>query len=342
MTSEYSMNYVVNVIFVRDSVEQLLPFFQTLLTHTEGAYRIVANGCTNTERATLTALVAEHRDRLSFFDGGDEVLSHGRMLERLLEIEEHEYFVIVDSDILAVARTSFDTLVPDPTEGARCSGLPVWQDESDFTAPRGFRGLGGRFVWVEGSVVVVGCSYAASYHTEALRSVQDQWGITFESVHADALPEPVRTKLAELGLLFETYDTLKVANILLHAAGSPISLVDLPGIVHVGALSKRIFELERPASRLARARRRLGQVAPGLVTLRRWQLGATWHEARNLNGLTARRHRAREFMRQLADGTASIEKAPPWCRDPDVYRALEAVSRPIEAGDPKRSAGGAS
>ena len=326
------MTYLVNIIFVRNSVAELLPFFRSLLEHTDCRYRLVANGCTAAERARLMA--EAESARVDYHEGSrDEVLVHGVMLEQLLELESSDYFVFVDSDILAIGPASFDALLPDETEGGRCSALPLWHRPSERTAPSGFRILGGRFIEVEGSDVVTGCSYAAGYRTERLRAIMAEREISLASTRAAQLPSAVRDELTRRKLEFDLYDTLKVANILLHGAGWPVSMVELDNIIHVGALSATHDVRER--SLRSDAKGLLGDAAPWLRIFRWHSQGLSWTESRSMCDLAARRKSACDFVSRLASGEATIATAPDWCRDPNIFDALAALYRP-EAAELRR------
>jgi hypothetical protein len=318
------MRYRVNIIFVRGSVAALLPFLRSLLEHTDGHYRLVANGCTAAERSVLMAESAAASRRVEYHEGSVEVvLAHGEMLERLLELESGEYFVFVDSDVLAIGPASFDDLLPDETEAARCSALPLWHRPSERIAPAGFRILGGRFVGVEGSDVVVGCSYAAGYRTECLRAIVTNRKIRLARSNAADLPRDVREELARSNLDFDVYDTLKVANILLHRAGSSVSMVELDNIVHVGALSAPNGAGGRSLRRSLKAL--LSDAGPWLRIFQWHSQGLSWKESRSMCDLAARRRSAGEFVARLASGAATIDTAPGWCRDPRIFDALAAL-----------------
>ncbi len=320
------MTYLVNVIFVRHSVAELLPFFRSLLEHTDSRYRLVANGCTAPERAMLIAAAASAPSRVDYHEGSsDDVLLHGDMLEHLLALESNEYFVFVDSDVLAIGPASFDGLLPDETEGARCSALPLWHRTSERVAPSGFRILGGRFVEVEDSDVVVGCSYAAGYRTDRLRAIMTGRKIRLAKTRAEQLPGDVRDELARRNLDFDVYDTLKVANILLHGAGWPVSMVELENIVHVGALSAP----HDPGGRSLRhgAKMLLGNAGPWLRIFQWRSQGLSWAEARSMCDLAVRRRSAGDFVDRLASGESTIGTAPAWCSDPNIFGALAALYR---------------
>ena len=322
------MKYLVNVIFVRNTVAELLPFFRSLLEHTDCSYRLVANGCTAAEQATLIAEAGSASARVEYYEASsDEVLLHGVVLEQLLELESGDYFVFVDSDVLAIGPASFDGLLPDETEGARCSALPLWHRPSERVAPHGFRMLGGRFVEVEGSDVVTGCSYAAAYRTERLRAIVAEHEITLAHTRAAQLPSGVRDELTRRKFEFDFYDTLKVANILLHEAGWPVAMVELENIIHVGALSVPHHEPDGGRSLRRAVKALLGNVGPRLRVVQWRAQGLDWKESWSMADLAVRRKSARDFVGRLASGEATIDAAPEWCRDPNTFAALAALYR---------------
>ena len=328
------MKYVVNIIFVRNTVAELLPFFRSLLAHTDCRYRLVANGCTPTERATLIAEAEVANPRVEYHEGSsDQIRTHGAMLEQLLELESHDYFMFIDSDILATGPASFDGLLPDETEGARCSALPLWHRSSELVAPRGFRILGGRFVGVEDSDVVTGCSYAAAYHTDRLRAIVAEHQISLALARAEQLPDRVRHELARRQLGFDLYDTLKVANILLHDSGWPIAMVELENIVHVGALSTPRDERSSGRSVRRGVKAVLGNVGPWVRVVQWRAQGLSWAESRSMCDLAVRRKSACEFVGRLASGEADIGTAPEWCRDQHTFTALAALYQPAAADE---------
>jgi hypothetical protein len=322
------MSYIVNVIYVRGTVGQLLPFQRSLLDHTDCRYRLVANGCSDAERSALRALSEEYLDRVDVVTGShDRVLRHGAMLERLLETEDGRYFVIADSDLLATGPASFDALLPSPSEGARCSALPVWHTSADTVAGERCRRLSGRYVRVGGSDVVVGCSYAAAYHVDRLRSIVDRWDVPLGRTFWDQLPARVQAALESTGLVFADYDTLKIVNILHHVEGWPVRIVDLPGIVHVGALSPRPGG-EPSASRRVRAKRHLLRVVPPLAMIPLWRQGLRGREVWAESRASARRHATRRYVEQLAQGGTDPKRAPRWLRDSDLLPTLHRLVAP--------------
>jgi hypothetical protein len=311
----------VHVIFVRNSVERLLPFLSSLLTNTDQRIRIVSNGCTESELHTLRAVRDRNPRAELVIESRDEVVQHGVLLERLLDTDTGEYFIFADSDVLATRTTSFAPLLPTGGDVARCSGLPLWLDESGTTAPPGFRVLGGRFLRVTDSDVVVGCSYIAAYRADRLRQLIRDWGVGLRMANWHELPQRVRAELDRQALRFDFYDTCKLANILLQVDGDIVGIVELPGLIHVGAQSGNL-EQHLPRTFKTRILLTLKARMPWLAFVLWRARGFSSGESASLARLAAQRQAAVRFVDELADGLVSIDTAPEWCQDPVVFEAL--------------------
>lgn len=318
----------VNVIYVGGTVALLLPFLETLLRHTDWAFRLVLNGCANEEQAMLESVAADHADRVELLvHSTSGVSSHGEVLDQLIHSETSPYFCFVDSDIFAHEATDFSSLLPGPDESAICSCLPIWLDIDETVLPDGFRVVAGEFLRSSRGDSL-GCSFAAAYRTSELRAVFDTWDVSFRASRWGELTEPVREELTRQGLRRKSYDTAKVVNLLLQFRGAPITYRDLPSLVHIGALSG--ITVTSPGYL-----RRLGRLArvpsPLIGHVGRMCRGLTIRESRSFARIAARRAEMIRMIEWMQEGTARFENAPAWFDRREVFDITAGLFGPIVA-----------
>ncbi len=290
----------VNIIFVRDTVQTCLPFLRSLIDVTSLPLRLVANGCEPYEEQLL-ALACEESERIEFHSlRSARTIEHGEALDQLLAIETSELFTFMDSDIFATAPVSMSDIEPLPGEVASSACLPVWHSEHDARMPVSFQIMGGRYT-SSATGHFLGCTYLASYRSEALREVAASMSLSFRRYKSKDLPREILRKLDGMGLRKQFYDTAKVINIMLQHEGHKMSFRDVDGLVHVGGLSAKVADRLFDLTGLKRA---IKFVLPlrllNLINRRRY--GCDQIEASDMADLYDRRTRARELIAELGDG----------------------------------------
>ncbi|MEL7148863.1 MAG: glycosyltransferase family A protein, partial [Bacteroidota bacterium] len=159
---------LINVIYVRGTVDRLLPFLTSLVNHSLCQFRLISNGCLAKEQALLQQY-ADHCERASFFDlKTPNVLPHHDVLMRLLPLEQGPVFAFLDSDILAKGPFLKQLLEASTNHQAVFTGFPLWHERNELKMRREFKILGGRFLHSHHEMLY-GFSYAAIYRTAPLR-----------------------------------------------------------------------------------------------------------------------------------------------------------------------------
>lgn len=211
----------LNVIYTPDTVTPLSRFALTLLRWSDCRVQLVANGCTAAEQAHLQAL-AQGNPRLVFLPlSAGEPLAHGQALNCLHDLCDEPLFAFADSDIFAVG-----PFMPDDLSASLTCFLPMaafWSQAEEARQPHRHR---------------MGCTYFALYDNAALRDLRRQWGIGFDKGRWAALPDAQRAALQALGFQKERYDTGKLLNALLAAAGGRVAFADPTNLRHLGGSSR--------------------------------------------------------------------------------------------------------
>lgn len=211
----------LNVIYTPETVAPLSRFALTLLRWSDCRVQLVANGCTAAEQAQLQAL-AGGNPRLAFLPlAAEQPLIHGEALNRLHDLCDEPIFAFVDSDIFAVG-----PFMPDDLSAPLTCFLPMaafWSQAEEARQPHRHR---------------VGCTYFALYDNAALRDLRRQWGIGFDKGRWAALPDAQRAALQALDFQKERYDTGKLLNALLVAAGGRVAFADPANLRHLGGSSR--------------------------------------------------------------------------------------------------------
>lgn len=230
------MKLTFHVIFTTGTVRDLLPFTRSLLARSRCDLRLVANALDPEEEEALARFAAADR-RLSFVRHPTKRMAeHGDVLNALFAEERGERFAFLDSDIFAVGDFEAE-LAPHLALDAVFSGVPVWATASDQVAPASARRMGGPQNTVS-SGACLGTSYFAVYRVDAVREAAARFGIGFEKVKdAASLPPDALARLHRLDARCEGYETAKALNLLLHATGRALAVVELPSLRHVGGLS---------------------------------------------------------------------------------------------------------
>jgi hypothetical protein len=211
----------LHVIYTPDTVAPFSRFALTLLRWSDCRVQLVANGCTAAEQAQLQAL-AQGNPRLAFLPlAAEQPLIHGEALNRLHDLCDEPIFGFVDSDIFAVG-----PFMPDDLSASLTCFLPMaafWSQAEEARQPHRHR---------------MGCTYFALYDNATLRDLRQQWGIGFDKHRWEALPDAQRAALQALDFQKERYDTGKLLNALLVAAGGRVAFADPANLRHLGGSSR--------------------------------------------------------------------------------------------------------
>ncbi len=240
---------IFNVIYVRNTVEKLLPFVLSLADYSEFRFRLVSNGCKDEEEALLARCAARHSQLEYVSLNTSRVLLHGDALQQLFCTTDQEFFALIDSDIFARGRFFQDLAHQLDTHDACFSGLPYWHRPSDLCMPVEFDIMGGRYVY-DHKGLCLGVSYCAIYRRRALAEVIQQHQLTFIRRTWSQVPVAFQAILRELELKKVLYDTGKLLNIALAYHQRSSALIRDSSLVHIGAISIRSTVRHRPQTRL--------------------------------------------------------------------------------------------
>lgn len=315
----------VNIVYVRGTVERLLPFLESLLEHTTWRFTAVSNGCSPEEVGHLQDARRRFPDRIEIrVVSTDIVLSHGEVIEQLLADEPSPYFCCVDSDIFAMRTIGLDELIPAAAEAATCSCRPLWNVERDEVLPEAFEVVSGRFLRTS-TGDFLGCTYAFCYRTAELRSTVERWGIPLGRCDWEDLSADAQHELAGRGLRRKTYDTLTVANVLLSSPDRPMVYREIPGLLHLGAqssLNQHVSTLRRPLRHIA------WRWFPWAFRLLWRARGLSDEEAVSEADFARRRGEAVRLADALVAGRARYDDAPEWIGGAAEFDTLSALLGP--------------
>lgn len=211
----------LNVIYTPETAAPLSRFALTLLHWSDCRVQLVANGCTAAEQAQLQTL-AQGNPRLAFLPlAAEQPLIHGEALNRLHDLCDEPVFAFVDSDIFAVG----PFMPADLSTPLTCFLPPAafWSQEEEARQAHRHR---------------MGCTYFALYDNATLRDLRRRWGIGFDKGRWAALLDAQRAALQALGYEKERYDTGKLLNALLAAAGGRVAFADPANLRHLGGSSQ--------------------------------------------------------------------------------------------------------
>lgn len=227
---------VFNIVWTGTVFDHMWLFTESLLAQSECRYRFVANGCPPAQIAAMEAMAARHGGRIvEVIDvSPDDMIAHGVALERVRAIrDDGDHFCLIDPDIKANAPFVDELAGSLADHDAVTSGTEVWSD--DNLIPVGHIGVAGEhFFDREG--FVFGSPHLAMYRREALDAVAERYGVGLGSAGPE-LGDEARAALVGLGHLYVVYDTGKIVNALIQAAGGSVVHRDLPQLVHIGGLS---------------------------------------------------------------------------------------------------------
>lgn len=317
----------VKIIYVRGTVAKLLTYFESLLEHTDWRFTLVSNGCTPDERRMLEAVAAAHGDRVDVrLRLADDVIVHGAMLDKLLLEEPSPYFCFIDSDVLATSATPLSSLLPNEDEVATCSCLPIWHRPADSVMPQNFEIASGRYLWTDDGRVI-GVTYAAAYRTAHLREHLERWGVGLEQCEWNALPARTQAELSRRGFKHRTYDTAKVANVLIQTEDCRMAHREIPSLVHIGGQSG-LFDDSSIRSRL---RNFAWLELPGLYGWL-WRVrGFSKAESQSLADLARRYSELVRLIDRISDGMP-IEDRPSWLSESAFAAVAQLSGARVEPG----------
>lgn len=225
-----------NVIYVKGTVELLLPLLITMLKRTTCDFRLVSNGCTEQEEAILKRFV-ETDKRFTFYSfKSDSILRHHFILNELLFLDDSEYFAFIDSDMLADGDFTKSLLEELKTVSAVTTGLPIWHEEKDWVMKKEYNVMGGKYLRSHHNLTL-GVTYCAIYDRNAAQQFMNMTGIKFDIYRWQDIPIKYRKLLEKLELKKDFYDTGKVFNILWQQYGGIVSYKATPELIHLGGIS---------------------------------------------------------------------------------------------------------
>lgn len=242
-TIKFQEKLTINVIFVKGTVEILLPFLPSLLTHSSCRFRLISNGCL-LEEATILKEFTDFNTQTVFYSLNTErILQHHEVLHNVLELEESEWFAFIDSDI--VAKSQFLPALFNALEGkdAVFTGLPLWHETYEMMMPKDFNIMGGRFVNAHNGYLL-GLSYAAIYKTSGLKNFIKSSGIDLRKYRWNEIPANYQQILNELGLKKQLYDTAKLLNILWQYEGGEMVFRNSDELIHLGGVSGPAYQMQ--------------------------------------------------------------------------------------------------
>lgn len=287
------------MIFVRDTVKDLLPFLYSLLDHSPCHFRLVSNACSLEEEELLQKQV-EGQERLSFYRVNTRhMLEHHLVLHDLLTLDDDEWFAFIDSDILATG----DFMKPLMTAASQCdavfTGLPLWHEASEQVMPADFMVMGGRY-YQSPDGHSLGLSYCAMYRRQPMLRYMQESGIDFRRFYWSAIPEKYQHQLQEAGLRKIYYDTAKVFNILWQQWGAKCRYVEVPELLHLGGISGPGTQKKQRGLSLFRFYKHL-------------RFARNIKEALNLNYLVKKRNIAAQMLSMVIHD-ASFDESHPMLR----------------------------
>lgn len=231
----------INIIYVNDSVELLLPFVRTLLENSQCNYRLVSNGCSSYEEDLMEQFSALNERCVLYSMHSEVMMPHHDVLNHLLAIETSPYFVFMDSDILASNTFTEEWFNSLKKNEAIFSALPIWQSEEDALMPVTFQMADGRFL-KSSDGQFLGLSYCAIYRKERLIDFMDRSGITFSYYDFRDIPSRHQKHLVDIGLDMSFYDTGKLLNILWQQDGARMTYIEQDSLYHIGGISTMIHQ----------------------------------------------------------------------------------------------------
>lgn len=291
-----------NIVYIRNTVELLLPLLKSLLENSECEFRLVSNNCSEEEQELLKSFVDTHPRTCFYSLKTSNTLLHHEVLHQLLELETAPYFAFMDSDIIATS--NFDTKLLNAlgSNDAVFSGLPIWHEIHEKKMPQNFKIMGGRF-YQSHNDFLLGLSYIAIYQTDSLKNFINKFGIGFEKLYWRQIPENHQNTLAQSGLRKHLYDTAKVLNILWQNEGAKMTFIDMPELIHLGGVSGS----DNQENWFGKVRHDLNRVIPSFASssiksLLRVSDGISIRERIDIEKLVKKRRISGQIARQLLKG----------------------------------------
>jgi hypothetical protein len=234
-SDEGDRQFVFNMVWTDSVFGYFSPFLVSLMDHSRARFRLVANRCPPDEIARMERFAARHASRIVevLEVSSTQMVPHGTALD-VVRDRRHDgkYFCFIDPDILA--RDRFLPLFIDllETNDAVTSGTSVWAGGG--VAKPGDPLLRGEYAF-DDQGYVFGSPHVAIYERAALDATCESWGVALGSSGID-LPDKVRSRLAQIGQVFQLYDTAKIVNMLFQEDGNRFSHVAQPALMHIGGM----------------------------------------------------------------------------------------------------------
>lgn len=227
---------IINLIYVKGSVEKLLPLIGTHLANSSCSYRLISNGCTPEEEEILQNLAAQKEQLLYYSIDSVQILPHHVVLNHLLNLDDDKYFAFMDTDILTISDPVPIFLEKLENHDGFTSGFPVWHDSEDLVMPKNFMVMGGRYAKVH-TGDIVGLSYMAIYHRDRLKKFIEFSGIDFKRYKWKDIPAHYQSQLKSWGLKKSYFDTGKLLVLLWNRHDGQVSYSPMNEIIHFGGIS---------------------------------------------------------------------------------------------------------
>ena len=233
------MALTFHIIYTAGTVKPLQLLLYSLLKWSDCTFRLVANGCSRAEQATLQRLCASN-PRLSCVTlPTQKVMVHGEALNYLQEQNQTDYFCFLDSDIYAVGEF-LPTLLPDVSKVVGIFSAATFSDlPQDRVSPIG------EYMPIQ-QRVYIGTTFLAIYNNAVITETRRATGIGFTPCRWEALAELYQKPIAAMGAKRDYYDTAKLLNLMMHLSGHALQHQPCPTLRHIGGLSR--FSGTRPRS----------------------------------------------------------------------------------------------
>jgi hypothetical protein len=231
------MSLTFHIIYTPETVKPLLPLLYSLLKWSDCHFRLVANGCSAGEQATLQHLCADQA-RLTYMAlPTTQVMVHGHALNYLQTQNQEPYFCFMDSDIYAID-AFLPTFLPQLADRAALfSGMSLRFPPTGLVAPKDKDFLAGPFTYTAGQLCV-GTTFFAIYHNETLTQLREATGIGFTKYRWRAIPPAYQEQLVHIGAHYQQYDTAKLLNLLLHLHGHQLHYQPCAVLRHIEGVSR--------------------------------------------------------------------------------------------------------
>lgn len=296
LTSSRGDNTLINIIYVRGTVDLLLPLLKSFLEGDPYQFRLVSNGCSKIEENTIKSFVAKQSECVFYSMQSNTVLDHPTVLNHLLQIEESPYFIFMDSDIVLKKPSLNSWLLQLEKYDAIFTGIPVWHSLENSKMPPEFNIVEGRYLYNHSSQFI-GLSYCAAYHTQKLKSYIESSGIGFDSYFFRQLSKEYQERLKLVDFEKYHYDTGKVLNTFYQMDGANMAYIEVPEILHIGGVSTLVYDNSGLLKRLYNA---LRDVIPmsikTLFRLLKTDSQVGFKEAKEMEYLEMRKKAARALL----------------------------------------------